>query len=781
VGVFQKGKKNSKYSYLDEKLRRLDEDLKKTGLVSSTKVQENIVEAPKITLPKNPSKEDIRLVSEYLENHSKSNWRNEYRVENGQKTKEEKVEEEISKLRIQRKPQKKLDCSTCVTESDLKSKKIIKEEVTFEDKVNKILQIYNEGLLNIPPSESTPDPLTPTDGKFVTFSQLNDHYNLFINRIQQQLSTLGGGGEVRLQYLDDIVGIATNASVYDGKFLKYDNSIGKFVFDTVGPTGLTTETQTLNNVLQLGNSSSTGINVGLSTFTNVKTSTLGVSGVTTTNHFDVSGISTFNGNVFNYGNVKLFNTSKLICGGGNDLQIYNDGLNSYIVDVGAGDLFIRGTAAIDFQNAIGSEYYARFNVDSSVELYFDNSLKFQTVMNGATTYGTHFATAFSGNGSALTGITTSQISGLSTVASTGSYDSLTNKPIIPVNVGDLTNNVGFVTSGIVNGYSTISYVDNAVAGIVSAAPGALDTLNELAAALGDDANFATTITNSLATKANLTGANFTGVVTATSFSGNASSATYATLSGIATYASTAGIATYALTAGVSTTATTSTNVVGGQASVTQLNVSSGIATFGNQVLLYNATPSIKLQDSNGTEQWANLNFDSSVSNNYCLNLDLRLFSNTPHFRIRSYAGGVDTATFMWITGGATANSDFGFVGIGSTVPTAKLDVNGNMRVSGVVTATDFNSSSDLSLKENIEVIDNPLSKLLELRGVTFDWKETKKSGIGVVAQDVEKVLPQAVGGVENHKTVNYNAIIGLLVESVKQQQKEIEDLRKRLS
>ena len=81
-----------------------------------------------------------------------------------------------------------------------------------------------------PPATNNSDPLTPTDQNFVTFDQLQSHYRLFINRIQNQLSTLGGGGETRLKYLDDIVGIATNPSVYDGKFLKYDHSARKFEF-----------------------------------------------------------------------------------------------------------------------------------------------------------------------------------------------------------------------------------------------------------------------------------------------------------------------------------------------------------------------------------------------------------------------------------------------------------------------------------------------------------------------------------------------------------------------
>jgi len=98
-------------------------------------------------------------------------------------------------------------------------------------------EILTETLPVEPSSTKNKDPLTPLDQNFVTLDQLQDHYRLFINRIQQQLATIGGGGETRLKYLDDIVGIATNASVYDGKVLSYNHSIGKFEFITGGGGG----------------------------------------------------------------------------------------------------------------------------------------------------------------------------------------------------------------------------------------------------------------------------------------------------------------------------------------------------------------------------------------------------------------------------------------------------------------------------------------------------------------------------------------------------------------
>jgi predicted nucleic acid-binding Zn-ribbon protein len=115
------------------------------------------------------------------------------------------------------------------------SKKIKYIEEVFE-KFNE-RNILNESIITEPPNSSNSDPLTPLDKNYVTFKELENHYRLFVNRIQQQLSTFGGGGETQLKYLDDIVGIATNASAFDGKFLKYTHSIGKFEFVTVSGGG----------------------------------------------------------------------------------------------------------------------------------------------------------------------------------------------------------------------------------------------------------------------------------------------------------------------------------------------------------------------------------------------------------------------------------------------------------------------------------------------------------------------------------------------------------------
>jgi len=120
----------------------------------------------------------------------------------------------------------------------------------------------------------------------------------------------------------------------------------------------------------------------------------------------------------------------------------------------------------------------------------------------------------------------------------------------------------------------------------------------------------------------------------------------------------------------------------------------------------------------------------------------------------------------------------GNVGLGSDA-TSKLHVFGDATVTGVITCTDINSTSDINLKENITTVDNALSIVNDLRGVRFEWKKDHKPSYGVIAQELEQVLPELVTDTDP-KTVNYNGIIGVLIEAVKELSTEVEDLKKKL-
>ena len=120
-----------------------------------------------------------------------------------------------------------------------------------------VQEVIKEGLLNEPPSTKNSDPLTPLDQNFVTLDQLQQHYRLFLNRIQQQLSTIGGGGETQFRYLDDVVGLATNSSFYDGKVLSWNSTTNKAEFVSVGDL----DEDTLDTVTDRGNTTTNGIGV----------------------------------------------------------------------------------------------------------------------------------------------------------------------------------------------------------------------------------------------------------------------------------------------------------------------------------------------------------------------------------------------------------------------------------------------------------------------------------------------------------------------------------------
>jgi hypothetical protein len=110
----------------------------------------------------------------------------------------------------------------------------------------------------------------------------------------------------------------------------------------------------------------------------------------------------------------------------------------------------------------------------------------------------------------------------------------------------------------------------------------------------------------------------------------------------------------------------------------------------------------------------------------------------------------------------------------SGISTSKLSYNPS---TGALTAVDLNATSDINLKENIHTVENALETVSSLRGVSFDWKETGKSSYGVIAQELEEILPELVKNGEV-KSVNYNGIIGILIQAIKELKAEVEELKK---
>ena len=132
----------------------------------------------------------------------------------------------------------------------------------------------------------------------------------------------------------------------------------------------------------------------------------------------------------------------------------------------------------------------------------------------------------------------------------------------------------------------------------------------------------------------------------------------------------------------------------------------------------------------------------------------------------------------------------GEVGIGTRTPVAKLDVEGNLRVSGNASKPgggSWTNSSDIRLKKSVKPISDALGLLLQLRGVGFEWKEPERMGnqtgpqMGLIAQEVEKVLPEWVSyGPEGYKELTVRGFEALTVEAIRELKNEIEDVGARL-
>jgi predicted transcriptional regulator len=174
----------------------------------------------------------------------------------------ESIFEEVKTLKKKNKIKKKKEEKTLEAfESWLYSDKVRKQPIEeVQEIVEEVIEEVQEIVDNIAEEIETPqeeptliekslgllaepsnvkqqqDPLTPLDQKFATLDDLQKHYSTFLSRIQQQLSTLGGGGETRLEFLDDV---DRNTAKTDNYFLKYNASLNKWVGDPADGVGIT--------------------------------------------------------------------------------------------------------------------------------------------------------------------------------------------------------------------------------------------------------------------------------------------------------------------------------------------------------------------------------------------------------------------------------------------------------------------------------------------------------------------------------------------------------------
>jgi flagellar biogenesis protein FliO len=178
-----------------------------------------------------------------------------------------------------------------------------------------------------------------------------------------------------------------------------------------------------------------------------------------------------------------------------------------------------------------------------------------------------------------------------------------------------------------------------------------------------------------------------------------------------------------------------------------------IANIANSPLTLVAGTNLTIT-SNGISNTITINA-LSVSNTTIANVSLAAAFSTYYLGLTQQSGGelktayVDTANLFY----TTAN--------------------------GTLFVTNYNTSSDKNLKDDIITITDGLTTVDKLRGVSFKWKNSGEKSYGIIAQELEEILPDLVSNAGGHKSVNYNALIGFLIEAVKELSDRVDELEKK--
>jgi hypothetical protein len=222
------------------------------------------------------------------------------------------------------------------------------------------------------------------------------------------------------------------------------------------------------------------------------------------------------------------------------------------------------------------------------------------------------------------------------------------------------------------------------------------------------------------------------------------------------------VAATTLTVGTATNATTATNLAGGSAG--QLHIQTALNTTGYIAAGANGT-FLQSQGAGNNPTWA---------------------AGAVTYGTTTVSLGASSTSITGLTA-VSINGTGGSLGVG----TASSGTAGEIRATNQIVAY---YTSDRRLKENIVNIENPIEKVQQLNGVTYDWTDdyitkhggadgyfVRKQDIGLISQDVERVMPQIVA--ENNEgflAIKYERVVALLVEAVKEQQKQIDELKARL-
>ncbi len=366
--------------------------------------------------------------------------------------------------------------------------------------------------------------------------------------------------------------------------------------------------------------------------------------------------------------------------------------------------------------------------------------------------------------------------------------------------------------------ATTAFVQTEISALVASAPGTLNTLNELALALGSDANFSTTVTNSIATKAPIASPTFTGTVSTPALSVTDATPSTSSITGALLVSGGVGVGGNVSVGG-------NINFVGNlfQNGTLFTGGGGGSSTTGTTLALSGATQSTSpITGAFTVVGGAGIGGNVEIGGNVDIASTRASTSSTTG--ALTVAGGVGIAGTSYIAGivnitnstqpGGTPASGAlvvsGGVGIGGGLITggqiwiqatgvststssgalqiqgtnAGIGVAGNIYAGGTINASLFNSTSDYRIKQNVRSIcDDPSFNVDVLRPITYINSRAGKQDIGFIAHEVGEHYPYLVNGEkdgEHMQSLNYTGIIGILVKEIQELKKETQELKKRV-
>ena len=556
---------------------------------------------------------------------------------------------------------------------------------------------------------------------------------------------------------------------------------------------------------------------------------------------DISGVPILNVNssglVTVDGNISLGDSDKIQFGASQDLQIYHDGLNSYIKDVGTGDLYIEGGNNIIFHDENQSRCII-INTSASVDLFYADVKKLETTNTGVAITGNLLPEADAsrnlGTGSLRWNF--AYINNALTV-SDGNFNTNTsfkfNKGlIVEGSVDSVATDYGYyqragnniILKGDASGRSGI-FFESEKDGTNINDPSDYGFIQFHAYGYGNTTGEANNLvigvandsTDHVILQTPYNGGVKVGYVDATSGTGlttqtvfhdayhpNADVWTTArtiTLSGDLTGSvSINGFANVTLTAAVVDDSHTHTaaNINSGTLAAARLPAQLSSVGSSSDALGIYFRGSTEVVSG---ESWCTAHYAYNYNDGFLfLNRDSGNVA-TPVFHIGGYnnadhAGWAAEDSIITLTrldGAKSTGATYAGSGLSNTTyytnivkTTTKTEFkdaqglhhfNSNVTLGGTLTATgDVVAYSDEKLKENVKTLDG--SKVLKMRGVSFDRSDTGKFSSGVIAQELQKIAPELV--LDNNGTlgVAYGNLAGYLIEAIKEQQKQINELKK---